>query len=273
MSDLSRLSLNQITTRSWSLPEAVAACADAGLGGIGLWRDKVADVGVDTAAKLVRDAGLTVTSLCRAGFFAGGPDEVPDRAGDNRAAVEEAAALGTDVLVLVCGGLPAGSKDLAAARRAVFEGIADLAPYAARHGVRLAIEPLHPAFCADRSVVVTLRQALDLAEHFPPEQVGVCLDAYHLWWDPEVLPQIARARGRILSWQICDWLDPQPGSVLVGRGLPGQGVADLRTLHAAITDAGYDGLVDVEVFNDAVWAAPPEETLAAVIAGYRDLMA
>lgn len=272
MSDLSRLSLNQITTKSWSLAEAVEACAAAGLGGIGLWRDKVAEVGVDTAARLVRDAGLAVTSLCRAGFFPVAPDDVAATRTDNRAAVEEAATLGTDVLVLVCGGLVPGSHDLDRARGMVVDGIADLAPFAAEHGVRLAIEPLHPVFCADRSVIVTLRQALDVAERFPAEQVGVVIDAYHLWWDPEVETQIARAGERILSWQICDWLDPVPANVLLGRGLPGTGVADLRRLHAAVEAAGYTGPIEVEVFNDVVWAAPGDETLAAAISGFQDMI-
>lgn len=269
MSDLSRLSLNQITTRSWSLPEAVTGCAEAGLGGIGLWRDKVAETGLERSAHLVREAGLEVTSLCRGGFFATAPGEEEARRADNRLAVDEAAALGTDVLVLVCGGLAPGSTDLDAARRAVAGGIADLAPYAESKGVRLAIEPLHPVFCADRSVIVTLAQALDLAETFPVSQVGVVVDAYHLWWDPDAPRQIARAGERILSFQVCDWLDPQP-SALLGRGLPGDGVIDLRALREHVEAAGYRGPIEVEVFNDEVWRTSGDKTLDAVIRGYRE---
>jgi sugar phosphate isomerase/epimerase len=261
-----RFSLNQYTTRGWSLRDAVDGCARAGVAAIGLWRDKVAELGVASSAKLVRDAGLTVSSLCRGGFFA-----APDAQGrrkrldDNRGAVEEAAALGTDVLTLVCGGL--GGRGLADARRMVADGIAELAPYAAGRGVRLAIEPMHPMFCADRSVIVTLPQALDIAERFPADQVGVTVDAYHLWWDPALEAGIARAGARILSFQVCDWLDPLPDPLL-GRGLPGDGVIDLRALRGMVDAAGYRGPIEVEVFNQALWDRPGGEVLDRTLASF-----
>lgn len=258
-----RLSLNQITTRGWGLAEAVDGCQRAGLTWIGLWRDKVEEVGLDEAASLVRRAGLRVSSLCRAGFFpTPSRDAFEARVADGEAAIAEAARLGTDVLVLVCGGLVDG--DLAGARRAVAEGIERLLPAAQREGVRLAIEPLHPMYCADRSVVVTLDQALRLAEPFPATHVGVVVDTFHVWWDPDVLAAIDRARGRIFSFQVCDWLDPLP-DLLLGRGMMGDGPIDFRSLRAAVDGAGYDGPIEVEIFNAAVWERPGDEVLAEMV--------
>lgn len=258
-----RLSLNQITTRGWDLAEAVAGCQRAGLTWIGLWRDKVEEVGLDEAAVLVRRAGLRVSSLCRAGFFpTPSREEFEARVADGEQAIAEAGRLGTDVLVLVCGGLVDG--DLPGARRAVAEGIERLLPAAQREGVRLAIEPLHPMYCADRSVVVTLDQALRLAEPFPAAHVGVVVDTFHVWWDPDVLAAIDRARGRILSFQVCDWLDPLP-DLLLGRGMMGDGPIDFRSLRTAVDEAGYDGPIEVEIFNAEVWERPGDEVLAEMV--------
>jgi sugar phosphate isomerase/epimerase len=260
--DLSRISLNQITTNRWSLAEAVEGCARQGIGWIGLWRDKVAACGLSESARLVTDAGLRVSSLCRGGFFpARGADAVRARREDNRRAVDEAAALGTDVLVLVCG--PPIDRDLEGAREQVAEGIADLVPYAAAGGVRLGIEPLHPMFTADRSVIVTMAQATTLAERFPAEQVGVIVDAYAVWWDPDLRAQLRRATGRILGYHVSDWLVPPP-DVLLGRGMMGDGVIDLRGLRGAVEAAGYHGPIEVEIFNRAIWDAPGDEVLTMI---------
>lgn len=259
---LDRLSLNQITTREWSLREAVDGCTRAGIVTLGLWRDKIADVGLDAAVAAVRNAGLHVSSVCRGGFFAtADPEERTGRRADNRRAVDETAALNADTLVLVCGGQ--AGLPLASARDMVTDGIADLAGYAATRGVRLAIEPMHPMYCADRSVIVTLAQALDVAEAFPPEQVGVMIDTFHIWWDPQVKTQIARAAGRIAGFQVCDWLVPLP-DILLGRGLMGDGLIDFPDLLRAVDAAGYDGPIEVEIFNRAIWDTPGDEVVAAV---------
>ncbi|MFJ9519364.1 sugar phosphate isomerase/epimerase family protein [Kitasatospora sp. NPDC101801] len=262
------LSLNQITTKGWSLPEAVRGCAEAGIPAIGLWRDKVAEVGVATAATLVRDAGLAVSSLCRGGFLTP-TDPAGRRAAlaENLRALEEAAELGTDTLVMVVGGLPDGDRDLAGARSRVADLVAELASHAGDFGVRMAIEPLHPMFCADRAVVSTLGQALDLAEQFPADQVGVVVDSYHVWWDPQLAAQIARAGagGRIASYQVCDWMLPLPADALLGRGHVGDGHIDFRAMTDQVTAAGYTGWVEVEIFNEDVWRTPGEQTLRTVI--------
>ncbi len=265
---MKRFSLNQATTQHWPLPEVVDGCARAGLEWIGLWREPVQEYGVDRAGKLVRDAGLRVSSLCRGGFFTS-----PDSTDDNRRAVDEAAALGTDVLILVSGGLPGGSRDLDGARDTVAAGVGTLAPYAAANGVRLGIEPLHPMFCSDRCVVSTLAGALDLAERFPADQVGVVVDAYHVWWDADVYRQIARAGHRILSYQVCDWVTPLPAGVLLGRGMIGDGAIELRRLREACDAAGYTGPIEVEIFNADLWDTPGQQVLDTVIERYREHVA
>ena len=262
---MNRFSLNQATTKHWPLPDVVRACAAAGLEWIGLWREPVRDYGVDRAARLVRDAGLRVSSLCRGGFFT-----MPGSFDDNRRAVDEAAALGTGVLVLVCGGLPDGSRDLDAARHVVTDGVAALAAYARGSGVRLAIEALHPMFCSDRCVISSLSGALDVAERFGSDQVGVVVDAYHVWWDADVYKQIARAGDRILSFQVSDWVTPLPADVLLGRAMMGDGVIELRRLREACDRAGYAGPIEVELFNGEYWAAPGAEVLDLALARYRE---
>ncbi|MEU1464777.1 sugar phosphate isomerase/epimerase family protein [Streptomyces sp. NPDC005727] len=263
--DLARFSINQMTVRQLSLPELVHTCVQLGVQGVGLWREPVRSYGLEAAAKLVRDAGLTVTTLCRGGFLtATGPGERAAALADNRRAIDEAAALGTDTLVLVSGGLPSGSKDLRAARERIADALAELGPYAEEHGVRLAIEPLHPMYASDRCVVSTLAQALDLAERFPAHQVGVTVDTYHLWWDDRAPEQIARAGagGRIHTFQLADWTTPLPEGVLNGRGQIGDGSIDMREWKGYVEAAGYTGPIEVELFNEGLWARDGREVLA-----------
>ncbi|MEU6393119.1 sugar phosphate isomerase/epimerase family protein [Streptomyces sp. NPDC046939] len=263
-----RFSLNQMTVKQLALPELVSACAEFGVQHVGTWRAPVQAYGVEAAAKLLRDAGLTVSTHCRGGFLTG--IEEAERKGaieDNKRAVAEAVTLGTDVLVLVSGGLPAGSYDLAGARERIADALTELAPYAADHGVRLAIEPLHPMFAADRCVVSTLAQALDIAERFPAHQVGVCVDTYHVWWDDRAPEQIARAgaQGRIATFQLADWTTPLPEGVLNGRGQLGDGSVDLRYWRGLVEQQGYAGPIEVELFNDGLWARDGREVLAETV--------
>ncbi|KUN83398.1 sugar phosphate isomerase [Streptomyces bungoensis] len=253
-----------MTVKQLTLPELVAACAELGVPGVGLWREPVQAYGVEATAGLVRDAGLAVTTLCRGGFLTAlDPDARAAALADNRRAVDEAAALGTDTLVLVSGGLPAGSKDLGAARERIADALAELAPYAEEHGVRLAIEPLHPMYAADRCVVSTLTQALDLAERFPAHQVGVTVDTYHVWWDDRAPAEIARAGagGRIHALQLADWTTPLPEGVLNGRGQIGDGAIDMRAWKGCAEAAGYTGPIEVELFNEGLWARDGREVL------------
>ncbi|MFF7879458.1 sugar phosphate isomerase/epimerase family protein [Streptomyces sp. NPDC007896] len=271
MSSLARFSLNQMTVKQLSMPELVESCLELGIPGVGLWREPVQSYGLDATAKLVRDAGLAVTTLCRGGFFTAiDPRERTRALDDNRAAVDEAATLGTDTLVLVSGGLPAGSKDLRGARERIADALGELGPYAAERGVRLAIEPLHPMYAADRCVVSTLAQALDLAERFPADQVGVTVDTYHIWWDDTAPAQIARAGagGRIHTFQLADWTTPLPEGVLNGRGQIGDGSIDMREWRGYVEAAGYSGPIEVELFNDGLWARDGREVLAETAARF-----
>jgi sugar phosphate isomerase/epimerase len=266
---LDRLSLNQATVKHLGLAEAAALCVRHGIPAIGLWRDRVAEAGLAEAAAAVRGAGLHVSSLCRGGFFTQADAEGRRAArADNRAAVTEAAELGADVLVLVCGGLVPGRRDLGLARRMVADAIGDLVPEAQRLGVRLGIEPLHPMFCADRSVIASLGEAIDLAARFPADAVGVVVDTYHVWWDARLADEIARATGRIAGYQVCDWVLPLPQDTLLGRGHLGDGVIDFGPVTAAVTAAGYHGYVEVEIFNADIWAAPADQTAATVRARF-----
>jgi len=262
---MERLSLNQITVDQWSLEEAIDGCIRAGVGWIGPWRHKVQDVGVDRAARMVRDSGLKVSSYCRGGFFPALEHEIAARHEDNCRAVDEAVALGTDVLVLVCG--PSIDKNIDAARRMVVDGIGALIPHARAAGVKLGIEPLHPMFAGERSVVVTLGQANDMAANFSSDAVGVIVDVYHVWWDPRLYEEIARASGRILGFHVSDWMVPTE-ELLAGRGLIGDGVIELRRIRAAVEAAGYGGPIEVEIINRGLWSRPGQEVLGAVVSRF-----
>lgn len=263
--DLARWSLNQITTDKYSLKETVDACARHGIPFIGTWRHKIAE-DPKRAGQLIRDAGLKVSSLCRGGFFpAATEEERRKRIEDNLRAIDEAVAVGTDLLVLVCG--PAADRDLCGARNMVIDGIAAIEGYARERGVRLGIEPLHPMFTADRSVVVTIAQANDIAERFVSETVGVIVDVFHVWWDPQVYAGIQRAGNRILGFHVSDWAVPLP-DLLMGRAMMGQGVIELPRLRAAVEEAGYRGPIEVEIFNKAVWDTPIDELLPIIRDSY-----
>ncbi|MQS36232.1 sugar phosphate isomerase/epimerase family protein [Streptomyces katsurahamanus] len=257
-----------MTVKQLSLPELTAACARLGVTRVGLWREPVGAYGVEKAARLVAGAGLTVTSLCRGGFLTAAEPGARLRAlDDNRSAIDEAAALGTETLVLVSGGLPPGSRDLSAARERIADALHVLAPHAAERGVRLAIEPLHPMYAADRCVVSTLAQALELAERFPASRVGVVVDTYHVWWDDTAPAAVARAgaAGRIHAFQVADWTTPLPRGVLTGRGQLGDGAVELRRWRERVDAAGYRGPIEAELFNDGLWARDGAEVLAETV--------
>jgi sugar phosphate isomerase/epimerase len=271
--ELSRLSLNQRTTASWSLPEAVEGCVEAGLSAIGIWREQLAEMGFDEACRLVADAGLRVSSLCRGGFFtAADPTEARTAEASNRAAIDEAAGLSAATLVLVAGGLPPGDRDLEAARDRAAAAIERLVPYAHERGVTLGIEPMNPIYAADRGVISTLGQALDIAERFDAADVGVVVDTFHLWWEPGVADQLQRAGRRIVSYQICDWITPLPADTLLARGMMGDGHIDFASFTRSVAAAGYHGDVEVEIFNADLWAAPPTSVVNTMVERYLQLV-
>jgi sugar phosphate isomerase/epimerase len=250
MSILERISFNQMTADPWTLEKAVRECEKSGIPYIAAWRHKL-DGDASKAAALIRNAGLKVSSLCRGGWFsAPTTEERRQRVADNRRAIEEAAILGAPVLVIVSG--PAHGQTLEDARATVFDGLAEVLPDAEKAGVTLGIEPLHPMYAAERSVVVTLKQATDMAEQLRSPAAGVVVDVFHVWWDPDVFREIKRASEKIVGFHVSDWPVPLPG-ILMGRAMMGDGVIDIRQLRLAVDATGYDGPIEVEIFNDEIW--------------------
>jgi sugar phosphate isomerase/epimerase len=251
------LSLNTATVRKqWNLAQMIDGCARHGIRGIAPWREQVAALGLSETVSLVKKHGLTVTGLCRGGFFT-----AKDWRDDNRRAIEEAHELGAQCLVLVVGGLPPGSKDLIGARNQVRDGIAAILPEARAAGVPLAIEPLHPMQAAERACINTLEQALNLCDILG-DGLGVAVDVYHVWWDPKLQSQIERAgRQRLLAYHICDWLSPTR-DLVSDRGMMGDGVINLPLIRRWIEKAGYTGFQEVEIFSELDWwKRDPDEVL------------
>lgn len=266
---IDKLSINLATVREqWDLREAAEACARHGITAIDPWRDQVAKLGLSAAVRVIRDNGLRVSGYCRGGMFTS-----PDAIDDNRRAIDEAAALGAECLVLVCGGLPAGSRDLVEARKRIADGLGTILPHARACKMPLAIEPLHPMYAADRACVNTLAQAIDLAQALG-DGVGVVVDTYHVWWDPDLEAQIARA-GRmrtILAYHISDWLVPTR-DILLDRGMMGDGVIDFARIGRWIEQAGYRGYTEVEIFSKRDWwTRPGDEVLRTCIERYRSTL-
>jgi sugar phosphate isomerase/epimerase len=277
------LSINTATVRKQGdLVQIAEACARLGIRAVSPWRDQVAAVGLETAVRAVRDAGLSLSGYCRGGMFPADPGWRVEVRDDNRRAVDEAAALGAPCLVLVVGGLPQfsrpgspASKDLALAHAQVEDGIAELLDYARGVGMPLAIEPLHPMYAADRACVNTLRHALDICERLDPDgqgALGVAADVYHVWWDPELEAQIRRAgRRRLLAFHVCDWLVPTK-DLLLDRGMMGDGVIDIPRIRGWVEDAGFAGFSEVEIFSEHWWALPMEEVLRTCIERHRTVV-
>jgi sugar phosphate isomerase/epimerase len=266
------LSINLATvSRQFGFAAAVDACLAQGVTAIAPWRDQVEAIGLGEAARIVKANGLRVTGYCRGGMFpAADKTGLAAAIGDNKRAIDEAAALGADCLVMVVGGLAENSKDIAAARAMVADGLAAVLPYARACRVPLAIEPLHPMYAADRACVNTLEQALDLCDALGAG-VGVAIDVYHTWWDPKIRLQIARAgrKRQILAHHICDWLTPTR-DLLLDRGMMGDGVIDLKQFRADIEQAGFHGPQEVEIFSsENWWKRPGEEVIATCIERYR----
>jgi sugar phosphate isomerase/epimerase len=265
---LAGISINLATLRAqYTFAQAVDACLAQGITAIAPWRDQVHATGLKEAASIVRSNNIRVTGLCRGGRF-----PAADRNGrikaieDNKRAIDEAVALQADCLVLVVGGLPAASRNLSAARQMIADGLAEILPYARENHILLAIEPLHPMYAADRACINTLEQALDVCELLG-DGVGVVIDVYHVWWDPKLYSEIARAGAgkRIYAHHISDWLVPTR-DLLLDRGMMGDGVIDLRAIRAAIEQAGYHGPQEVEIFSsENWWKRPGAEVLAICI--------
>jgi sugar phosphate isomerase/epimerase len=277
------LSLNTATVRKQGdLAQIIDGCARHGIRAIDPWRDQVAAIGLDRAVRAVRDAGLELSGYCRGGMFTSDAAHRMEARDDNRRAIDEAKALGAPCVVLVVGGLPqysrpgsVASKNLLAARAQVDDGIAEMMDYARGAQMPLAIEPLHPAYAADRACVNTTQQALDICARLDPGRtgaLGVALDVYHIWWDPELLPQIEHAgKDRLLAFHVCDWLVPTK-DILNDRGMMGDGVIDIRSIRAAVESQGFSGYSEIEIFSSGWWEKPMDEVLRTCIERHRSVV-
>ncbi|QQO20886.1 sugar phosphate isomerase/epimerase [Bradyrhizobium diazoefficiens] len=282
-SDHRWLSLNTATVRKQGdLVEIIDACARHGIRAIDPWRDQVATVGLERAARAVREAGLDLSGYCRGGMFTSDAARRGEVRDDNKRCIDEAKALGASCIVLVVGGLPQysrlgseASKDIAAARGQVEESLAEMLDYARQAKLPLAIEPLHPAYAADRACVNTTKQALDICDRLDPDRsgmLGVALDVYHIWWDPELMGQIARAgQDRLLAFHVCDWLVPTR-DILNDRGMMGDGVIDIKSVRQAVEAQGFAGYLEIEIFSDDWWGKPMDEVLRTCIARHKTVV-
>jgi sugar phosphate isomerase/epimerase len=277
------LSLNTATVRKQGdLVAIIEGCARHGIRAIDPWRDQVAAVGLARAARAVRDTGLELSGYCRGGMFTSDAARRAEVRDDNRRCVDEAKAFGASCIVLVAGGLPqysrpgsSASKDIVAARSQVDDAIAEMLDYARQARMPLAIEPLHPAYAADRACVNTTKQALDICDRLDPDRtgaLGVALDVYHIWWDPDLMTQIARAgRDRLLAFHVCDWLVPTR-DILNDRGMMGDGVIDIPAIRAAVEAQGYAGYSEIEIFSNDWWERPMNEVLRACVERHRTVV-
>ncbi len=268
---MNRLCIHTITTRPWTIEVAVKKYSQAGVAGISVWREAVANGNLGAARRLIQDAGLTPVSLCRGGFFPGHTKKERVQAiADNKGALDEAAELGAPVVVLVCGAV--AGQPQAVSRDQIRDGIGALLEHAAANKVKLAIEPLHPMYADSRSAINTLRQANDMAEEISSEWVGVVVDVYHLWWDPELEHQIHRCgqMRKLFGFHVCDWRTPTQ-DLLNDRGLMGEGCIPIGGIRGWMQAAGFEGYDEVEIFSTRYWQQDQDTYLARIVAAYQEL--
>lgn len=268
LKDLSRLCIHTITTKPWALEEAVDRYSAAGVKGITVWRQALEGRDPVVSGRMIRDAGLSIVSLCRGGFFpAAAPDDRRKAIDENRRCIDEAAALGAPLIVLVCGAVP--GQSLEESRRQIVDGIAAVLPHAAAAGVRLAIEPLHPMYANDRSAVNTMGQARAMCAQLRSPYVGIAADVYHIWWDDRLEEEI-RACGRegtLFAFHICDWRTPTV-DFLNDRGLMGEGCIPIRKIRGWVEEAGFKGFNEVEIFSNRLWATDQGRFLEDIARAY-----
>ncbi len=268
LTDFSRLCVHTITTKPWSIEEATDRYAAAGVSGITVWRQWLEDRDVAKVGRELRSGGIEIVSLCRGGFFpatdAAGRQAAID---DNLRAIDEAEALGAPLIVLVCGAVP--GQPLDESRSQIADGIAAVLDRAAEANIRLAVEPLHPMYADSRSAVNTMRQANEMCDRIDSPLVGVAVDVYHLWWDPELRDQIERCgqAGRLFAFHACDWRTPTE-DLLLDRGLMGEGCIDVPKIRGWVEDNGFDGFVEVEIFSNRYWAIDQDEFLEKIKEAY-----
>lgn len=269
MEDLTRLCIHTITTKPWAIEEAADHYAEVGISGITVWRDALEGRNIQQTGQMLRDHQLSIVSLCRGGFFPSTSSEKRNAAiDDNKKAIEEAAALGAPLIVLVCGADP--GQPLAISRKQIREGIEAVLPYAEAHQVKLAIEPLHPMYADARSAINTLAQANDMAEVIDSPWLGVAVDVYHLWWDDTLHSEIMRCgrNNNIFAFHICDWKSPTE-DMLFDRGLMGEGCINIPEIRSWVEEAGFEGFHEVEIFSNHYWQMEQDAFLKKIVEAYR----
>ncbi len=268
ISDLSKLCIHTITTKPWAIEQSAEEFGEAGISGISVWRDTLEGRDIAKTGDMLRANGLEIVSLVRGGFFPSKDSAIRKEAlKDNRLAIDKAETLGCPMLVLVCGAEPAIS--LEKSRDQIREGIEAILPYAENANVKLAIEPLHPMYADTRSGINTMEQANDMAEYFKSDYLGVAVDVYHLWWDPQLEKEIYRCgkNENLFAFHICDWLSPTI-DMLNDRGLMGDGCIDVKQIRGWVEKAGFNGFNEVEIFSNKHWAENQNEFLDKIKYAY-----
>ncbi|MDF2378134.1 MAG: sugar phosphate isomerase/epimerase [Verrucomicrobiales bacterium] len=268
LTDFSKLCVHTITTKPWSVEEAMDHYAAAGIGGITVWRQWLEGRDIEKTGQQSRERNLEIVSLCRGGFFPASDQFGLDAAiEDNRLAIREAAALGAPMIVLVCGAVP--GQPLEESRKQIADGIAAVLPLAEEHGIKLAIEPLHPMYADDRSAINTMDSANAVCDLLDHPLVGIAADVYHIWWDPDLEAQIRLTgeKNRLFAFHLCDWMTPTT-DLLNDRGLMGEGCIDLKGIRAMVEATGFDGFNEVEVFSERWWARDQNEFLDEIKRAY-----
>lgn len=267
-SDLSRLCIHTITTKAWSIEQAMDKYAAAGIGGITVWQDALDGRNAVLIGEQLRSRNLEIVSLCRAGFFPSkNKNDRQNAIDDNRRAIELAANLGARSVVLVCGSEP--GQALETSRHQIIDGIAAILPDADAAGIRLSIEPLHPMYADDRSAINTIAQANAVCAQLNHRLLGIAVDVYHLWWDDQLEAQIklAAENHRIFAFHICDWMTPTT-DLLNDRGLMGEGCIPIKTIRNYMDINGYTGFNEVEIFSNRWWQSDPDKFLKKIITAY-----
>lgn len=271
---LTRLSINHATVRTTKLTRVLEVLGESGIGAVGLWRTNLESHPLTTAATALRESGVRVSS-----YTSGDLHTAPEFGGINaaveavRRALDEAVELDAEVVILRAGGMRRESRDLNGSRQGVAEVLAEIEPYALASGVPVLLEPLHPLFTADRGVVVTLAQALDIVDPLDPAAIGVALDLYNSWWDPSLTESIARGASRILLVQLADWVSTLASNPVLSRVMLGKGRIDYGPSLTALRDSGYTRDFEVEIFNEHLWSRPPADVIEEVAARFREIIA
>ncbi len=270
LTDLSQLCIHTITTKPWSIDTAVNHFSKAGVKGITVWRDALEGRNIKQTRALIKNAGLSIVSLCRGGFFPA-KDVAKRKVAivDNKKAIEEAAQLGAPMIVLVCGADP--TQSLEDSRKQIRDGIAAILPEAKAAGVKLAIEPLHPMYADTRSAINTLAQANDMAVELNSPFVGVAVDVYHLWWDPALEQEIKRCgtNNHLFAFHICDWNVPTT-DFLLDRAIMGEGCIPVRKIRSWVEATGFNGFNEVEIFSTKFWKEDQSQFLNKIITAYKE---